>query len=95
MNTTSEDISDTPTIPNMKIKLHETALQYEVSVLEQELQSLDSKDLDKRIQIWVSLVLCRSRLFSLTRSAPRTEEIISPRRLRALMTKRTCKVVNS
>ncbi len=79
------DVSNTPTIPNMKIQLQEAAIRYEISILQQELN--DSKDLEERVQIWASLVIYCSRLSSLSRSAPRAEEIISPRRLRALIQK--------
>ena len=79
------DESNVPTIPNMKIQLQEAAIRYEISTLQQELR--DSKDLDERVQIWANLVIYCSRLSSLSKSAPRTEEIISPRRLQAFLKK--------
>lgn len=82
------DRSDSPTLPNMGVKLQEAAVRYEISIIEQELNALDSKDLEKRIQIWANLVLYRSKLLSLSVSAPRTEDAISPRRLRDLTAKR-------
>lgn len=74
-------LEDQVTIPN--IKLHEAALQYEISILEQEMSALDPNDLDGRIQIWANLVMYRSKLLALHKSAPRIEDIISPRRLKA------------
>jgi hypothetical protein len=83
--------SNTPTMPNMKIQLHEAALKYEISIFEQELQTSKDRPLEERVLMWANLVIYRSMLLGLNMRTRSVEEIESPRRIKARAAR--CRIV--